>query len=196
MKTYVATQNADKLRELRALFAGSELELDVYPAYQEVIEDEPDYAGNARLKALGLRSQLAAAGVRAAVVSDDSGIEVDALDGRPGVLSARYGGNIGWPERLKTLLAEVEGVEDEQRGGRFVCAMALVLDNGEVFQSQGEVRGQLAHQPTGSNGFGYDPIFYYPPLQKTFGEISEEEKNRLSHRYFAAQALLAALNSR
>jgi len=193
VKAFVATKNVDKLRELRALFAGSQIELDVYPDYAEVSEDADTYAGNARLKALGLRSQLQAAGARGAVLADDSGIEVDALDGRPGVLSARYGGEIGWPERLKMLLAEVDGFVDKGRGARFVCTMALVIDDGRVFESEGEVRGLIAHEPTGSNGFGYDPIFYYPPLQKTFGEISEVEKNQLSHRYHAAQALLAAL---
>jgi len=195
VKAYVATKNADKLRELRVLFAGSELELDVYPDYEEVEEDATDYAGNARLKALRLRSQLVAAGTGGVVLADDSGIEVDALGGRPGVRSARYGGDISWPERLKMLLAEVDGVPDDRRGARFFCAMALVCDDGPVIESEGDVRGVIAREPIGSNGFGYDPIFYYPPLQKTFGEISEEEKNRLSHRYRAAQRLLAALRS-
>ena len=195
MITFVATKNADKLRELRALFAGSELEIQVYPPYIEVEETANDYASNALLKARGLRAQLGEAGQAAAVIADDSGIEVEALDRRPGVLSARYGGDISWPERLKMLLGEIDGVAGGRRGTRFVCAMALVQPDGQVLQSEGEVRGVVSDLPVGTNGFGYDPIFYYPPLRKTFGEISDEQKNQLSHRYHAAQALLAALRS-
>ncbi len=195
MKTYVATKNMDKLRELRALFGGSELDLATYPSYIEVEETAADYTGNALLKACGLSAQLREQREIAAVLADDSGIEVDALDGRPGVLSARYGGDISWPVRLQRLLNEVDGVTNEQRGARFVCAMALVQPDGQALQSEGEVRGILARSPIGTNGFGYDPIFYYPPLQKTFGQISEEKKNRLSHRYHAAEALLSLLRT-
>lgn len=196
MKAYVATKNADKMRELRALFAGSLLELETYPDYEEVDETADDYAGNARLKARGLHAQLVAAGTHAAVLADDSGIEVEALGGRPGVYSARYGGKVSWPQRLAMLLAELNGMPDEQRGARFVCAMAFITADACLYESQGEVRGVVAHDQFGPNGFGYDPIFYYPPLKKTFGEIAEEEKNRLSHRYNAAQALLTALHAR
>ncbi|MBV8363532.1 MAG: RdgB/HAM1 family non-canonical purine NTP pyrophosphatase [Candidatus Eremiobacteraeota bacterium] len=195
MKTYVATKNSDKLRELRELFAGSELEVEAYPLYIEVEETASDYAANALLKARGLKAQLGVIALETAVIADDSGIEVDALDGRPGVFSARYGGDIAWPARLTMLLSELDSVPDERRGARFVCTMALFQPDGTIVQSHGEVPGFVARQPVGENGFGYDPIFYYPPLKKTFGEISAQEKNRLSHRYRACQSMLTALRS-
>ena len=194
--TYVATKNDGKLKELREIFAGSELELDVYPKYREVEETALNYAANALLKALGLFEQLRDTGMKAAVLADDSGIEVDALDGRPGLYSARYAPGKTWPERLSQLLREVgDGRPEEQRGCKFVCAMALILPNGRNVEGYGEVAGVLTREPRGGNGFGYDPVFFHPPTGKTFGEITEEEKNRLSHRYNAAQSLLGALRA-
>lgn len=196
MKAYLATTNEGKLRELRAILAGSGLEIDVYPGYREVEETAADYAGNALLKASGLWNQIRAAEHdAAAVLADDSGIEVQALGGGPGVLSARYAGDVTWPQRRARLLAEMDGMPDDRRGARFVCVIVLIAPDGRRYEGQGEVRGLVAHREVGSHGFGYDPIFYYPPLQKTFGQISEEEKNRLSHRYHAARSLLVALSA-
>ncbi|GAC1388749.1 MAG: XTP/dITP diphosphatase [Vulcanimicrobiaceae bacterium] len=192
MKTYVATKNDGKLGELREIFAGSPLELAIYPAYGDVEEPADNYPGNALIKAQALFAQLRTDGVEGAVLADDSGIEVAALGGRPGVLSARYAPGVSWPERLETLLAEVDRVDGGERGVKFVCAMALILPDERALQGFGEVRGLLSRAAIGSNGFGYDPIFYYPPIEKTFGEIPEAQKNRLSHRFHAAQALLTA----
>src|SRR5579883_1583783 len=112
LKTYVATKNLGKLMELKAIFAGSELELDTFPLYAEAPEEEDNYAGNAESKARALHAQLRSAGIRGAVLADDSGIEVRALGGRPGVLSARYGGRqITWPERREKLLEELANVQ-------------------------------------------------------------------------------------
>lgn len=116
------------------------------------------------------------------VIADDSGLEVDALGGRPGLYSARYGG----PEatdagRVTKLLDEMKGVEPEKRGARFVCAAAIVWDGGErVFVE--EARGEIIESPRGQGGFGYDPVFHYPPLGRTFAELSSEEKSAVSHR--------------
>jgi XTP/dITP diphosphohydrolase len=193
VKTYVATKNLGKLDEMRAIFKGSEVELDTYPLYAEAPEEEDNYAGNARSKARALRAQLQQAGVSGAVLADDSGIEVAALGGRPGVLSARYAGkDATWPVRREKLLAEMENVPPDERGAKFCCAMALIVESGEEFAGYGEVAGVVTTQEHGRHGFGYDPVFFYPPAGKTFAQLSEDEKNRVSHRYRAAQALLWA----
>ena len=197
LKTYAASKNEGKLVELRQIFAGSELEIDVYPAYRDVEETALNYAANALLKAVALAQQLRDAGISAAVLADDSGIEVDVLGGAPGIFSARYAPGKTWPQRLQQLLDEVgDETPQERRGCKFVCAMALVLPDGSNVEGYGEVAGFLTHAPTGTHGFGYDPVFYHPPSGKTFGELPAQEKDRLSHRYRAAQALLQALRAR
>lgn len=194
MKTYLATKNAGKLGEIRNMLAGSAIDLHTYDGYDDPVEGEDGYVENALLKARALREQLQQAGIRAAVLADDSGIELDALDGGPGVLSARYAGETTpWPQRLETMMNEVRHVPPERRGARFVCVMALILPDGREIVVEGDVRGQITTELHGSNGFGYDPLFYYPPIGKTFGEIPEAEKNQLSHRGRAARALLEAL---
>lgn len=197
MILYLATKNAGKLGEIQNMLAGSAIELRTYDAYTDPIEGEDSYVGNALLKARALREQLLAAGITAAVLADDSGIELDALDGGPGVLSARYAGeSTPWPKRLDTMMSEVRGVPQDQRGARFICVMAFIDSEGREIVVEGDVRGQIATELHGTHGFGYDPIFYYPPIGKTFGEIPEEEKNQLSHRGRAARALLGALATR
>lgn len=181
---------------MREIFAGSPLELDLYPGYGDVEETGSNYAQNAMLKARSLFLQLREAAIEAAVLADDSGIEVDAMKGRPGVLSARYKPGVSWPERLDAILAEVDARPDHERGAKFVCAMALILPNGSEVEGYGEVHGYVARAITGANGFGYDPIFYYYPIGKTFGEIPESAKNKLSHRANAARSLLQAYAAR
>lgn len=176
------------------MLAGSAIDLHTYDGYVDPVEGEDSYVENALLKARALHEQLQQAGIRAAVLADDSGIELDALDGGPGVLSARYAGETTpWPQRLETMMNEVRHVPQERRGARFVCVMALILPDGREIVVEGDVRGQITTELHGSNGFGYDPLFYYPPIGKTFGEIPETEKNQLSHRGRAARALLEAL---
>jgi len=195
--TYVATKNAGKLAEMRAIFAGSPLDLHTYPQYADVAEGETRYTDNALLKARALASQLREAHLEAAVLSDDSGIEVAGMDGRPGVLSARYAGeDATWERRLQCMLDEVDGVVGEGRAGRFVCVMALVLPGGEEFVATGTVDGSIALEPHGAGGFGYDPIFFHAPSGRTFAELTAQEKNAVSHRRRAADALLAALAAR
>lgn len=197
MKTYVATKNLGKLDEMRAIFAGTELELDTYPLYVEAPEEEATYAGNAASKAYALHKQLREAGAHGAVLADDSGLEVAALGGRPGVLSARYAGKEAtWPQRREKLLEEIASVPAAERDAKFCCAMVLVLENGDRFDGYGEVHGTMTGEERGRFGFGYDPLFYYPPEDVSFAEMSEEQKNGLSHRRKAAQAVLEALRSR
>ncbi len=197
MKTYVATKNLGKLQELRAIFAGSELELDTYPLYAEAAEDADNYADNAASKASALTSQLRAAGINGAVLADDSGLEVAALGGRPGVLSARFAGkDATWPLRREKLLEALCAVPAAQRAAKFCCAIILVREDGEQFTGYGEVEGTITGQEEGRSGFGYDPLFWYAPANRTFAQMDEKEKNRISHRRLAADALLAALRAR
>jgi len=195
VKTYVATRNAGKLRELKALFA-SELALASYRKYSAVAEDAESYTGNALLKARALVAALQASGVCAAALADDSGLEVDALHGRPGIHSARYGGTqIGWPQRRAALLAELRGIPPYRRTARFVCALALLRPDREPVVVTGEVGGYILESESGSNGFGYDALFFHPPSGRSFAALSEKEKNAVSHRRRAADALLPALHS-
>ena len=196
MKTYVATKSAGKLPELRALFAGSALDLETYAAYEDVVEGEASYADNALLKVRALRRQLRAAGMTGAVLADDSGIEVDALAGRPGVLSARYAGvETPWPQRLAAMLSAIRGLPPERRGARFVCVMAFSDAEGAESVVTGTVSGRIADAPRGDRGFGYDPIFVDVRDGRTFAELSAQEKNAISHRRRAADALLLRLGT-
>jgi XTP/dITP diphosphohydrolase len=196
VKTYVATGNPGKLRELKALFAKSPLQI-VTPrklAPLGVAEDAGTYAGNAMLKAQALAAALRERHVSAAVLADDSGLEVDALGGRPGVHSARYGGReMEWPARRAALLEELRGVPPYRRTARFVCELVLIPLHGEPITARGEVNGYVLEAERGSGGFGYDAIFLHPPSGRSFAALSEKEKNAVSHRHNAAQVLLAML---
>jgi XTP/dITP diphosphohydrolase len=197
VKTYVATQNAGKLRELRAIFAGSPLVLAKPRKYTPAVEDADTYGGNALLKAQALAATLERRGIEGMVLADDSGLEVDALEGRPGIYSARFGGDdISWHERRAALLAEVRGVPPYRRAARFVCALALIEPGREPIVVTGQITGYLLEVESGAGGFGYDPLFFHPPSGRSFAALSEKEKNAVSHRRRAADALLAALRSR
>lgn len=196
MKTYIATGNAGKLRELKALFTRSAIQI-VTPRKRvklDVVEDADTYAGNAMLKAEALAADLRERHVGAAVLADDSGLEIDALGGGPGVLSARYGGvGIDWPARRAALLAELRGVPPYRRTARFVCTLVLIEPHGEPILASGEVAGHILESENGAGGFGYDALFLYPPLGRSFAALSEKEKNAVSHRRRAVDALLAIL---
>jgi XTP/dITP diphosphohydrolase len=194
IRTFVATKNAGKMRELRDIFAGSPLELETYGAYRDVVEGETSYAENAALKANALRAQLVACGISAAVLGDDSGLEVSALGGRPGVLSARYGGaNATWAERRGALLEELERSRTRDRSARFVCALHFISAAGEERSVSAYFRGAVARAERGASGFSYDPIFEIPSRGLTFAELASEEKNSISHRARAAAELLRLL---
>ncbi len=197
MLTYVATTNAGKLRELKSIFAKSPLQLRAPRKYVEVAEDAFSYAGNAMLKATALAQALQQRGVEANVLADDSGLEVDALGGRPGIYSARYGGDeISWPERRAALLAELRGMPPYRRTARFVCALALIAPGGEPVTASGRVDGFILETESGTGGFGYDALFLYPAFGRSFAALTEKEKNGVSHRRRAAEALLAAIGER
>lgn len=125
------------------------------------------------------------------MLADDSGLAVDALDGRPGVLSARYGGtDATWAERRRKLLEEMRDVPDDRRTARFLCSMALIAADGRTCLGEGFVNGRITREERGARGFGYDPIFIPDGEAQTFAEMSEEKKNAMSHRHAAAVALL------
>ncbi len=194
---YVATKNAGKLRELTAILGRAGHAVATYPEYGDVAEGDVSYAANAALKARALRAQLFAAGMRVPVIGDDSGLEVAALGGRPGVRSARYGGEAAtWSERRTALLAEVAREAPSDRRARFVCALHFIAADGSETCVQDEYPGTLAEAERGTAGFSYDSIFEISRGGRTFAEIDEDEKNRISHRARAVAALVAALRER
>jgi XTP/dITP diphosphohydrolase len=194
-KLLLATRNAKKLGELRRILlsegiSGIEvLGLADVPSFPEAPETAPDFEGNAVAKA---RDAVAACGLPA--IADDSGIAVDALNGMPGVLSARWSGGHGDDDaNLNLVLGQLRDVPDERRGAQFVCAAALVLVSGEETVVRGEWRGTLERARRGTNGFGYDPIFRPDGESRTSAEMEPSEKDAVSHRGRALRALLPAL---
>ena len=181
---------------MEALFAGSGFTLATYDGYAEPVEGETSYCENAALKARTLHEQLRAAELPADVLADDSGLEVRALDDRPGVLTAYYGGlGLSWPERRRRLLAELEEYDPPDRRARFVCAVHYIGDGGREFATLATVEGEIALADRGAAGFSFDPIFLYPPAGLTFAEMDEAAKNRVSHRAIAVAGLLATLRA-
>jgi len=188
---YLATKNAGKREEFAALFAGTPIALRTYDDYRDPIEGEHSYTDNAALKANALREQLLAAGIVADVLSDDSGLEIDALGGRPGVITADYGGaGLTWSERRRVVLDELSVLGDVDRSARFVCYLHFIAADGTVTAAFGDVAGSIAMDDRGASGFSFDPIFAYGPDGRTFAELSSEEKNCVSHRARAVAQLL------
>jgi XTP/dITP diphosphohydrolase len=190
----VATRNAGKLQEFRTLLLPLKadiLSLSDLSIDGDLEESGSTFAENAQLKALAC-SQLTSL----PVLADDSGLEVAALGGRPGIYSARYAGpRASDSERIRKLLAELDKYP-AGREARFVCALALAQEGTLLLESQGECWGVIAHEPRGTNGFGYDPVFYFPELGKTYAELSNEEKNLHSHRGRAAALLVPKIVNR
>lgn len=183
----VATGNPGKLKEMQAHLVGLGWELTLKPEQLEVEETGATFAENACLKA----SQVAQATGEWAI-ADDSGLEVAALDGAPGVFSARYGKTDA--ERIERLLNELGN--ELNRDARFVCVIAIARPDGTIaLQAEGTCDGRVLHAPRGTGGFGYDPIFYVPDQQRTFAELSPDQKYAISHRGKAFEALLPQLRS-
>jgi XTP/dITP diphosphohydrolase len=197
VRTYVATHNPGKLREIKALFAGSPIAPLYTRKYGDVIESADSYEGNALLKAQALMATLSDRKLSGRVLADDSGLEIDALSGGPGIYSARYGGpDLSWPERRAALLGDLRGVPPYRRTARFVSVLVLLEPDREPLMAMGRVNGYILESERGTGGFGYDPIFLYPPAGVSFATLSEKEKNAVSHRRRAADVLLAMLRER
>ena len=186
----LATRNAHKVGELRAILADLGVEVDLvgvtdYPEVPDVAETELSFAGNALLKAVAVAE---ATGLPA--IADDSGICVDALNGMPGIFSARWAGRHGQDAaNLDLLLAQVADVPDEHRGAQFVCAAALAEPGGRRVVEEGRIDGVLLRERHGAGGFGYDPVFRPNGSTLSTAELPAEEKNRISHRRRAFAAL-------
>jgi XTP/dITP diphosphohydrolase len=198
---YAATSNAGKLRDFAAAAAAHGITIEPVPGLAEIAappEDEPTFEGNARLKAI-YYSRRAPGEI---VIADDSGLEVDALEGAPGVRSARYADDSGFPHAAAAttdernnacLLRALDGVPDACRDGRYRCVLAAARDGVVIHTAEGSVEGRILHAPQGDGGFGYDPLFLIPELKQTMAEISLEVKHELSHRGRAFRALLQKL---
>lgn len=188
----LASQNPGKLEEMRLLVAGlpfrvlSPRDLGILTAPEET---GASFQENATLKALEYSHRSGCL-----TVADDSGLSVDALDGGPGLYSSRFGGEGASDlDRNRLLLERLQGVPPAKRGARFTSAVAVARDGRVLFQAQESVEGSIAEEMRGRNGFGYDPLFFYPPFGKTFGEVAREEKDRVSHRGKAFARLRAFL---
>ena len=188
MKFVIATHNQHKLQELQRILAPLGIEA-ITADLSEVEETGTTFAENAFLKA---QSACRETGLPA--VADDSGLEVEVLDGRPGVYSARYAGeNATDAQRMEKLLGELEGVPAEKRGARFVSAVCCVFPDGERIQVEGECPGAIAFAPAGEDGFGYDPVFLCG--EKTFAQMTAAEKDAVSHRGKALEKFSQALEA-
>lgn len=191
-KLVIATRNAGKVEEFRQLLAGMPLilaSLTDYPDIPEVEETGAFFAENAVIKA-----EIVARYTGELTLADDSGLEVDALNGRPGIYSARFAGPCSTDEENnKKLLAELAGVSAGKRTARFKAAIAIAAPGLKTIVVEGVCHGFVALLPQGTGGFGYDPLFFVPEAGKTFAEMSADEKNRISHRAKATSAALAEL---
>lgn len=176
-----ATGNAGKMKEIRRIMADTGMEIlsmkeaGIWPDIQE---DGGTYEENALIKA-----RAVAALADTLVLADDSGLEVDWLDREPGIHSARYmGEDTPYSVKNANIIARLEGVPEEKRTARFVCAIAAVFPDGRELTVRAAIEGRIGYEERGGNGFGYDPIFYVPELHKTTAELTEDEKNQVSHR--------------
>lgn len=184
-----ATGNQDKMVEIRMILM--ELGMPVYSMKElgideDIVEDGISFEENAEIKARAVARLLP----RDIILADDSGLEIDYLDGAPGIYSARFAGeDTSYDIKNRIFLDKLEGVPDEERTARFVCAIAAVFPDGDVETVRGTIEGQIAHEISGENGFGYDPIFYVPEHGCTTAEMDPEKKNELSHRGKALRAM-------
>jgi XTP/dITP diphosphohydrolase len=188
VRLLVATTNTGKLREIRSLLEGVPVELitlrDIDPI-EEPEETGATFEDNARLKA---RYYADRSGLT--TVAEDSGLVIDGLDGEPGVRSARFlGPDASYPERFAEIGRRLDGPPVKNRAARFVCALAVAEDGHIVYEARGTVEGEIAREPRGVHGFGYDPIFYYPPYGTTLADVAEDAKLAVAHRGQAFRAL-------
>ena len=190
MKFILASNNAHKVEEISAMLEGK-IELSTMRQAgldMEIEENGTTFEENALIKARAVWEAT-----KKPAIADDSGLEVDALGGAPGIYSARYAGEGATDaQRIEKLLDELKGVPDEQRTARFVCCMACVIDENTAFTVRGTCEGVIGHETKGQYGFGYDPIFVFPERGMTMSEITPGEKNEISHRANAMQLFIAA----
>lgn len=189
-----ATGNAGKVREVQAILADMGMEvLSMKEAgiSIDIEENGTTYEENALIKAREVAKYT-----DAIVMADDSGIEIEYMDNGPGIFSARFlGEDTSYTIKNNYIIQKLDGVPDEKRTARYVCAIAAVLPNGKELTTRGVFEGRIGYEEVGENGFGYDPIFYVPKFGKTTAQLSSEEKNQVSHRGIALEAMKAQLKS-
>lgn len=190
-----ATGNEGKMKEIRMIL--EELKCPVVSMREagieaEIVEDGQTFEENAVIKARAIAQQT-----DSVVLADDSGLVIDYLNGEPGIYSARYlGEDTSYRIKNQNLIDRLEGVPDEKRGARFVCAIGAVLPGGEILTERGIMEGRIGYEEKGGNGFGYDPIFYVPEYDCSAAELTPEQKNQISHRGKALQKIKEALRTR
>ncbi len=190
-----ATSNAGKAKEVQAMF--SDLDVDVKTLREEGIDIEIEENGQTFAENALIKAKAIAGMTDKIVLADDSGLVVDYLNGEPGIYSARYmGEDTSYDIKNARILERMEGVPDDQRTARFVCAMAAIMPGGEVICTEGIMEGLIGYEMKGTNGFGYDPIFYLPEYGMTSSEISPEKKNEISHRGKALRKMQDELKKR
>lgn len=202
MKIIFATGNQGKMREIREIIG--DMEAEVLSMKEAGIEPSIEENGSTFVENAVIKAQAAAAalpmddGLRGCVVmADDSGLEIAYLQGEPGVYSARYlGEETPFDVKSADLLRRMADVPEAERNARFVCAIAAVFPDGEVVTTQGMIEGRIGYELRGNNGFGYDPIFYLPELGRTAAELTDEEKNQISHRSRALELMKQELKKR
>lgn len=200
MKILFATSNAGKVREVKAIM--EEMGIDVISLKDagikaDVEENGTTFAENALIKAKSIASLDVVKDGDTIVLADDSGLVIDALNGEPGIYSARYmGEDTSYDIKNQNLIDRLEGIADEKRSARFVCAMAAVMPDGEEIITTETMEGRIGYEIAGCNGFGYDPIFYLPEYGMTSAQISPEEKNKISHRGKALRGMKQEIGKR
>lgn len=194
MDLVIATRNKKKIEEIKRIIKDSKISIFTlydFPGSPEIEEDGATFDENAIKKAVAVAKYTGKA-----AIADDSGLEVKALHGAPGILSARYAGKDADDRKnIEKLLYEMQSVDIEQRGARFVCCIALVLPDGTTNTFHGYVGGTIGREPRGARGFGYDPLFYPNGYNRTFAEMTDEEKDKLSHRGEALRKVREFLKS-
>lgn len=190
----LASNNKKKIKEMKEIL--KEIDIEVKSLEDEnididVIEDGKTFEENAKKKAKEIYEYLIQRGdSNFIVLADDSGIAVDCINGEPGIYSARYAGEHGNDAKNnEKLLEKLKGIEKEKRTAKFICQLAMFTHKGEYFKVTGEVKGYIIEELHGEGGFGYDPLFFYEPLNRTFAELTSEEKNHISHRGIALKEL-------
>ena len=193
MKIVFATGNAGKVREIKAILADLNIEVLSMKEAGVVAEAEENgatFAENAMIKAKDIAGKVS----NAIVMADDSGLVIDALNGEPGIYSARYlGEDTPYSVKNAHIINRLEGIAVEERTARFVCAIAAVLPDGRELSTEGTIEGYIGYEERGTNGFGYDPIFMLPEYGCTTAQLSEEAKNAISHRGKALEAMKVKL---
>ncbi|MBN1499441.1 MAG: RdgB/HAM1 family non-canonical purine NTP pyrophosphatase [Spirochaetes bacterium] len=195
MDIIIATANSHKVFEIQKKFTSFSdikfMPMSIIENLPEIEETGSTFSENALIKA-----EAIAALTDSYVLSDDSGLEIDALNGEPGIFSARYGNLDTDEQRYNLVLSKMKDIPEDRRTARFICSIAFIEPDGTIYTTEGRCEGYIALQPSGSNGFGYDPVFFVPEFSCTMAEINIEEKNRISHRAKALENFYQYINSK